>query len=83
MAAFSSTVLAVFTGYTQNFLYGLCQQKTAQPSISNDTNWNANESYVELQKDNALQCQIYNDQFNAQASLDRAWYYIQNQAYFF
>ncbi len=83
MATYSTTVLAVFTGYTQNFLYGLCQQLAARSSISNDTNWDTNQSYVQLQKDDALQCQVYNDQFNAQAALDRAYFYIQNQAYFF
>jgi hypothetical protein len=72
-----------FTGNTNNFIYGLIQDIAAQPSILNDTEFYTNLSKLQTEVDSCALAISFADLFNAQSALDRAYYIMVNQQFFF
>lgn len=77
--------IVVLTGNTKLYINGLVQQiaAPAQPNVLNDTNWFNDLSKLQDYLDCAENAGYYSQQFNAQASLDAAYFIIQNNQYEF
>ncbi len=75
--------VVTFLNYINQFLYEKVQDIAAQPNILNDTDYYTSLNKVQTEVDNATNATTYADQYNAQAAIDRANYYIQNQAKYF
>jgi hypothetical protein len=73
-----------FINYTQNFIYGLIQNISANPSLLNDVLFQKSLKTIYNELSNAtLAGSTFNDQQSAQSALDRAYYIISNQAIYF
>jgi hypothetical protein len=75
--------IVTFVTYTNNFIYSLIKQLTAQPSIVNDTQFFGNLSKIQTFVDSAIQATDYNDQQSAQVFLNMAQSMILNQNLYF
>jgi len=82
-SSYEYTYMQLFSGYTNQFLYGLIQQMAANPLISSDKNfyYNLSKAYTDL--DNATLAVANNDQYSAQMALDRITLMINNQSNLF
>lgn len=82
-SSYEFTYMQLFSGYTNQFLYGLIQQMAANPLISSDKNfyYNLSKAYTDL--DNATLAVANNDQYSAQQALDRIAGMISNQSNLF
>jgi len=72
-----------FTGNTNYFIYNLIQDIAAQPSILNDAGYYENLSKLQTEVDSCALAISFADLFNAQSALDRAFYIMSNQQFFF
>lgn len=72
-----------FVGNTNNFIYNLIQDIAAQPSILNDTDFYNNLSKLQTEVDSCALAITFADLFNAQSALDRAYYIMTNQQFYF
>lgn len=82
-SVYTKTALYTFGGNTNNFIYGLIQDLAAQQNLSNDTNFYNNLGQIQTEADSAVIATTYGDQFSAQASLDRAYYMITKENFYF
>jgi len=72
-----------FTGNTNNFIYNLIQNIAAQPSLLNDNGYYEYLSRLQTEVDSTSLAISFADLFNAQSALDRAYYIITKQQFFF
>jgi len=82
-SVYSLSVVYSFIGYSREFQYGLIQQQAANPDINRDTKYKGNCYNFALEISNCTEATWYQDQFAAQAALDRAKYMMDNQILFF
>jgi len=82
-STYTQTTIETFEGNTQSFSYEMVQQMQAQPNIVDDTLFYQSLLAVQVETNNAENSDYYDDNFNAQASLDRALYFINNRQKFF
>jgi hypothetical protein len=82
-SAYAYTLMHLFNGYSNSFVYGLIQQMAANPMVSSDNNFFINLSKVYTDLDNAAMAVANNDQFSAQMALDRIKNVIDNQTVYF
>lgn len=82
-SSYSKAGIVTFTGNSNEFAYGLLQQIAANQSITNDNGFLYNLALVNSDIRNAERATTYADQGNAQAALDRIYYFIVNQNLFF
>jgi hypothetical protein len=79
-----SSLLYTFVNYTQNFIYGLIQQISANPSLLNDVVFQKSLKTIYNELSNAkLSGATYNDQQSAQSALNRAAYIMNNSTIYF
>ncbi len=82
-STYTKAHVATFGGNSNEFAYGLLQQIAAQQSITSDDGFLYNLALVNSDIRNAYRANFYSDQGNAQAALDRIYYFIVNQNKFF
>lgn len=82
-STYTKAHVATFYGNSNEFAYGLLQQIAAQQSITSDNGYLYNLALVNSDIRNAERANFYSDQGNAQAALDRIYYFIVNQNKFF
>ena len=82
-STYSKAHIVTFTGNSNEFAYGLLQQIAANQSITNDNGFLMNLALVNSDIQNAIRANTYSDQGNAQQCLDRIYYFIVNQNFFF
>lgn len=82
-STYTKARVATFYGNSNEFAYGLLQQIAAQQNITNDTGFLYNLALINSDIRNAERANFYADQGNAQAALDRIYYFIVNQNKFF
>lgn len=82
-SVYTATEVVTFDNYINDFLYGKVQQLAANNTLLNDTNWYTSLTKVYNEKENAVQATLYADQFAAQAAINRAFYLINNENFFF
>lgn len=75
--------VVTFLNYINQFLYERIQDIAAQPNILNNTEYYNSLNKIQTEVDNATNATTYADQFNAQSAIDRADFFIINQAKFF
>jgi len=81
---YQSSKIYAFTGYSEQFYYGLTQNQTSSPNIVNDTRYYGNKSKLRDEIDSAIQAiDVGSDIYSAQNCLIRAIYLITNQALYF
>lgn len=71
--------LNTFTANLRVFSYFLTQEISANPNLLNDNGFFPNKSKLRVLIDDAVECNTFNDQSNAQKSLDAAYKMQQNQ----
>lgn len=78
------TQIYVFTGYSEQFMYGLTQNQTANPNIVLDVEYYNNKERLRCELDAAVQAiNVGHDIYSAQSCINRASYMITNQNLFF
>lgn len=78
-STYTATTLYGFTGYTNDFLYSLIQQITANQTLLNDSQFQLNMFYLGQEIKNCeLAVSPKQSILNAQAALSRAQYLITN-----
>lgn len=82
-STYSKNHIITFTGNSNQFAYGLLQQIAANQSITNDNGFLMNLALINSDIQNATRATTYADQGSAQAALDRIYYFIVNQNFFF
>jgi hypothetical protein len=82
-SSYEYTYMQLFSGYTNQFLYGLIQKMAANPLLSSDKNFYYNLSKVYTDLDNATLAVANSDQYSAQMALDRIELMISNEANLF
>lgn len=82
-STYTETLVSTFLNYTNEFIYGKCQDIAAQPNILNDSQFYSSIEKVQAEVDFATNATAYADQYNAQSAIDRATYLIQNENFFF
>lgn len=82
-STYSKSGIVTFTGNSNEFAYGLLQQIAANQSITNDNGFLMNLALINSDIRNADRANLYADQGNAQAALDRIDYFMVNQNLFF
>lgn len=82
-STYSKNHIITFTGNSNQFAYGLLQQIAANQSITNDNGFLMNLALINSDIQNATRATNYADQGSAQAALDRIYYFIVNQNFFF
>lgn len=82
-STYSKSHLVTFTGNSNQFAYGLLQQIAATQGITNDKEFMYNLFLVNSDISNADRATDFLDQGSAQAALDRIYYKIVNQNFFF
>lgn len=81
---YTSSQLCLFTAYSEQFLYYLCQLQASTPSVVQDNNYFSNVMKLRVLVDNAITAiSIGADQASAQSSLNQAAYMISQQNIFF
>lgn len=80
---YTNSVQYTFTGNTTLFINGLIQQIAANPQLENSYNFMGNLAKIYVYLQNALNAQIYLQQFSAQGALNQAQNLIQNQSLYF
>lgn len=82
-STYISSQLYTFEGNLSVFVLGLTQIQAGNPLLVSDNNYFPNRMKLRVFMDDAINCTIYNDQYNAQLSLNDAYKMQQNQnAYF-
>jgi hypothetical protein len=82
-STYSKTRVVTFLGNSNSFAYGLLQQIAAQQNIQNDPLFTETLATINSDILNAERATDYDDQGNAQAALDRIYYFIVNQNRYF
>lgn len=82
-STYSKAHVATFIGNSNEFAYGLLQQIAANQSITNDNGFLMNLALINSDIQNAGRANFYSDQGSAQSALDRIYYFIVNQNFFF
>lgn len=82
-STYQTSEVVTFLNYTNLFIYERVQDISAQPNILNNTEYYNALSIVQTEADNAENATLYADQLNAQSAINRANFYIINQAMFF
>lgn len=82
-SVYSLEVVYTFLEYTNLFIYGVIQTMRSNPLVINDTNFYTALMQIYVEKKNAEQANRYQDQDNAQQSIERAKYFIDNSQFFF
>lgn len=82
-STYNKTNLYGYTGYTKYFIYQRVQDISANPNILNDTNYYDSLSKMQTEVDNCDLSVEYGSVVNAQAALDRAYYFVVNENLFF
>ncbi len=82
-SVYTASEVKTFLNYISQFLYEKVQDMAAAPNIVNDTGFYNSLRIVQAEKENAEQATIYADQFNAQASINRAFQLINNESFYF
>lgn len=82
-AVYQKTILFTATGNSNNAMYGIIQNLSANPNLLNETSYFNNLSKLQVNIDSAIQSQLYSDQFSAQSALDRAYLLTSNKAFNF
>lgn len=75
--------LNTFTANLRIFSYFLTQEISANANLLNDNGFFPNKSKLRVLIDDAVECNTFNDQSNAQKSLDAAYKMQQNQKSYF
>lgn len=82
-SSYTKSEVITFTGNSNLFAYSLVQQIASNQAITRNKDYLYNLALVNSDILNAERATTYNDQGNAQACLDRVYYYQVNQNYFF
>lgn len=81
---YTASVIAVFTGYGEQFYYQLTQNQSGNPNILNDNGYFENKSKLRTLLDSATQSiSIGNDIYSAQSSIDLYQILLDNEKLFF
>ena len=78
-SSYSSTLVVGFDSNNDEGEYAIEQAMTAQPDIVNDTNYLLQLFELQLENDNTAQAIYYQQQDEAQSSIDRATFILNNQ----
>lgn len=78
-SVYTDSELFTFTGNISVFAYFLTQEISANPNLINDNGFFPNKSKLRVLIEDAINCNEFNDQSNAQKSLDAAYKMQQNQ----
>lgn len=82
-STYSKSYIVTFTGNSNQFAYGLLQQIAANKALTKATDFMYNLFLVNSDINNANRANDFEDQGSAQDALDRIYYKIVNQSYFF
>jgi len=82
-STYTANQLYTFTANLLSFCLGLTQIQSGNPILINDNGYFPNRNKLRVFIDDAINCNTYNDQFNAQRSLDDAYKMQQNQKAYF
>lgn len=82
-SSYSKAEIITFTGNSNLFAYDLLQQIASSQSITQNKDYLYNLALVNSDILNAERAAGYADQGNSQEALNRVYYYIVNQQYFF
>lgn len=82
-STYSATHIVTFTGNSNQFAYGLLQQIAANKAITKDNGFMNNLFLINSDINNANRANNFEDQGSAQDALDRIYYKIVNQNFFF
>ena|ERR1700743_1405646 len=78
-SSYTYSQLNTFTANIRTFAYYLTQEISANPNLLNDNGFFPNKSKLRVLIEDAIDCNEFNDQSNAQKSLDAAYKMQQNQ----
>lgn len=82
-STYTKNQIVTFTGNSNSFAYSLLQQIASNQAITQDKDFLYNLALVNSDILNAERASSFSDQGSAQACLDRIYYFILNQSYFF
>lgn len=82
-STYTKSDYVTFPGNTNNFIYNLIQDIAAQPSILNDKTFYDYLSKLQTEVDSSGLAITFDDLFNAQSALDRAFSIMTNQQFYF